>query len=64
MSTITTTPSSKSATALVPDEERGVMRDVSWEFYDRLSDAVGEQSSHPHGLRWEGPGDHDLGPQA
>ena len=44
MSTITTIPSSKSATTLVPDEERGVMRDVSWEFYDRLSDAVGEQS--------------------
>jgi len=37
-------PSSKSATTLVPDEERGVMRDVSWEFYDRLSDAVGEHS--------------------
>ena len=44
MSTITTIPSSKSATTLVPDEERGVMPDVSWEFYDRLSDAVGEQS--------------------
>ena len=31
-------------TTTIPDEERGVMRDVSWEFYDRLSDAIGEQS--------------------
>ena len=31
-------------TTTVPDEERGVMRDVSWEFYDRLSDAIGEHS--------------------
>ncbi len=44
MSTITKIASSQSATTLVPDEERGVMRDVSWEFYDRLSDAVGEHS--------------------
>jgi Uma2 family endonuclease len=28
----------------VPDEERGVVRNVSWEFYDRISDAIGEQS--------------------
>jgi Uma2 family endonuclease len=28
----------------VPGEERGVMRDVSWEFYDRISEAIGEQS--------------------
>ncbi|MFI5458972.1 MAG: Uma2 family endonuclease [Isosphaerales bacterium] len=50
MSTITRQPPSKPApteTTAVPDEERGVMRDVSWEFYDRLSDAVGEQS-HIH----------------
>jgi len=47
MSTITRQPPSPVApieTATVPDEERGVMRDVSWEFYDRLSDAIGEQS--------------------
>ena len=37
-----TTTSTKTIT--VPDEERGVMRDVSWEFYDQLSDAIGEQS--------------------
>jgi Uma2 family endonuclease len=43
MSTITTIPSSKSATTTVPDEERGVMRDVSWNLYDRLTDAIGER---------------------
>jgi hypothetical protein len=45
MATTTMIPPSKSApteTATVPDEERGVMRDVSWDFYDRLTDAMGE----------------------
>jgi hypothetical protein len=37
-------PTTSTETTTVPDEERGVMRDVSWEFYDRLSDAIGEQS--------------------
>jgi len=37
-------PAAPTETTTVPDEERGVMRDVSWEFYDRLSDAIGEQS--------------------
>jgi Uma2 family endonuclease len=31
-------------TTTVPDEERGVMRDVSWNLYDRLTDAIGEGS--------------------
>ncbi len=47
MSTITRRPPSPAVpmeTTPVPDEERGVMRDVSWEFYDRISDAIGEQS--------------------
>jgi hypothetical protein len=47
MSTITRRPPAPALpmeTTTVPDEERGVMRDVSWEFYDRLSDAIGEQS--------------------
>ena len=26
-----------------PGEERGVMRDVSWEFYGRFTDAIGER---------------------
>jgi Uma2 family endonuclease len=46
MSTITRQPPSPAVpveTTTVPDEERGVMRDVSWEFYDRISDAIGEQ---------------------
>ncbi len=29
----------------VPVEERGVMRDVSWNLYDRLTDAINERSS-------------------
>jgi Uma2 family endonuclease len=29
----------------VPAEERGVMRGVSWNFYDRLTDAINERSS-------------------
>ena len=28
-----------------PEEERGVMRGVSWNLYDRLTDAIGERSS-------------------
>jgi Uma2 family endonuclease len=50
MSAITTIPRSKSAPMdpiTIPDEERGVMRDVSWNFYDRLTDAMGE-SCHIH----------------
>jgi Uma2 family endonuclease len=37
-------PTTPTETTTVLDEERGVMRDVSWQFYDRLSDAIGEQS--------------------
>ncbi len=47
MSTITRHPPSPAVpieTTTIPDEERGVMRDVSWEFYDQVSDAIGEQS--------------------
>ena len=47
MSTITRHPPSPAVpieTTTVLDEERGVMRDVSWEFYDQVSDAIGEQS--------------------
>jgi Uma2 family endonuclease len=47
MSTITSIPHSPTAwakTAPVPDEERGVIRDASWNLYDRLSDAIGERS--------------------
>jgi Uma2 family endonuclease len=47
MSTITRRPSSPAVpaeTTAILDDERGVIRDVSWEFYDRLSDAIGEQS--------------------
>ena len=28
-----------------PSEERGVIRNVSWNFYNRLTDAIGERSS-------------------
>jgi Uma2 family endonuclease len=46
MSTVTR-PSSRPPAAMettaVLDEERGVMRGVSWEFYDRLTDAIGER---------------------
>ncbi len=31
-------------TSTVLNEERGVIRDVSWEFYDRLTDAIAEGS--------------------
>ena len=37
-------PASRSTTTPVPDEERGVIRDASWNLYDRLSDAIGERS--------------------
>ena len=48
MSTITTVPrlpAAPPATPVVPAEERGVMRDVSWNLYDRLTDAIAERSS-------------------
>ena len=48
MSTTTTIPRPPvvpSVTPVVPMEERGVVRDVSWNFYDRLTDAIGERSS-------------------
>jgi Uma2 family endonuclease len=48
MSTITdrprVSPLAPAETTAVPGEERGVMRDVSWDFYDRLTDAIGEHS--------------------
>ena len=48
MSTTTTIPRPPAAPLKmpsVPAEERGVMRDVSWNLYDRLTDAIGERSS-------------------
>jgi Uma2 family endonuclease len=48
VSTITTIPRppvAPSMTPSVPAEERGVMRGVSWNLYDRLTDAIGERSS-------------------
>jgi Uma2 family endonuclease len=48
VSTITTIPPPPvppSMTPPVPAEERGVMRGVSWNLYDRLTDAIGERSS-------------------
>ena len=48
MSTITTDPRSLTTPSMMPaapEEERGVMRGVSWNLYDRLTDAIGEQSS-------------------
>jgi Uma2 family endonuclease len=48
MSTITTVPRSPVAPSMapsIPAEERGVMRGVSWNFYDRLTDAISERSS-------------------
>ncbi len=48
MSTITTIPRSpvaRSVTPSVPSEERGVMHGVSWDLYDRLTDALSERSS-------------------
>jgi Uma2 family endonuclease len=40
MSAITTIPPVESS----PDEERGVMRDVSWQFYDRLTNALSAEA--------------------
>ena len=48
MSTITTIPRPPFAppmTPSVPAEERGVMRGVSWNLYDQLTEAIGERSS-------------------
>ena len=46
MSTITTVPRPPVAPSKTPPaEERGVMRGVSWNLYDRLTDAIGERSS-------------------
>lgn len=47
MSTTTTISRSTSTpgeTNSVPGEERGVIRDASWNFYDWLTDAIGERS--------------------
>jgi Uma2 family endonuclease len=48
MSTTTTVPLPPIAPSMVPsapEEERGVMRGVSWNLYDRLTDAIDERSS-------------------
>jgi Uma2 family endonuclease len=48
MSTITRRPPSPAAsipTNGIPGEERGVIRDVSWGFYDLLSGSLGEHTS-------------------
>ena len=48
MSTITTDPRppfAPSVTPSVPVEERGVVRGASWDFYDRLTEAIRERSS-------------------
>ena len=48
MSTITTVPRPRitpSMEPLIPAEERGVMRGASWNFYDRLTDAISERLS-------------------
>ena len=48
MSTITTVPRPPIAPSMAPliaAEDRGVMRGVSWNFYDRLTDAISERSS-------------------
>lgn len=47
MSAIPTVPRSAPTTAVkhsVPAEERGIIRDASWNFYDCLTDALGERS--------------------
>jgi hypothetical protein len=47
MSTIASIPRSPAAhtkAVAVPLEERGVIRDASWNLYDQLSEAIGEQS--------------------
>ena len=48
MPTITTIPqppAAPSMTPCVPAEEQGVMRGVSWNLYDQLTDAIGRRSS-------------------
>jgi hypothetical protein len=48
VSTITTIPQppvAPSMTPSVPADERGVIRGVSWNLYDQLTAAIGEQSS-------------------
>jgi Uma2 family endonuclease len=48
MTIITTVPRPSIAPSKVPgtpEEERGVMRGVSWNLYDQLTDAIGERSS-------------------
>ena len=48
MSTLATIPLSPFTPSRAPSgssEERGVMRNVSWNFYNRLTDAIGERSS-------------------
>ena len=44
MATITTFPRPPVAPSMAPAEERGVMRGVSWNLYDRLTDAISERS--------------------
>ena len=47
MSTITTVPRTPIAPSTIPvahEEERGVMRGVSWNLYDRLTAAIGERA--------------------
>ena len=38
-------PAAPTKTTIVPDEERGVMRDVSYNLYDRLSGSLSEHTS-------------------
>ena len=45
VSTIASTPQPPVAPSVTPADERGVMRNVSWDLYDRLTDAIGERSS-------------------
>jgi len=45
VSTTTSTPQRPIAPSVTPSDERGVMRDVSWDLYDRLTDAIDERSS-------------------
>jgi hypothetical protein len=43
--TITSTAQAPVAPSATPCDERGVMRNVSWNLYNRLTDAIGERSS-------------------
>ena len=45
LATIPLSPVTPSTAPSGPSEERGVMRNVSWNFYNRLTDAIGERSS-------------------